>query len=297
MSGDALASWNDGTAKQAIVEFVTESASEGLPRFIPLADRIAAFDNDGTLWVEQPIPVQAGFILQKLAQHVAANPSLAEQEPYKSIVNRDEVFLRRVAEQDPEAVKMFLKGVGEAWEGTTHDEYEAEVREFLASKEHERFGRPFTALVYQPMLELIDFLKENGWRAYVCSGGGRDFMRVICEETWGLFKENVIGSAPEFEHRDGKFVRQSEMRGRVALGPGKLEQIYARTGRVAAFAAGNGDVDIEMLESAEFALVIVHDDEEREYAYTSGAEKVLAAAERDGWTQVSVKNDWKTVFE
>ena len=147
------------------------------------------------------------------------------------------------------------------------------------------------------MLELIDFLKENDWRVFVCSGGGRDFMRVISEETWGLFRENVIGSAPEFEHRDGKFIRQSEMRGNVALGPGKLEQIYARTGRVATFAGGNGDVDIEMLESARFPLVIVHDDEEREYAYTSGAEKILAAAEEGGWMRVSIKNDWKTVFE
>jgi phosphoserine phosphatase len=297
MSGDARASWNDGAAKNAIVEFLTESASESSPRFIPVVDRIAAFDNDGTLWVEQPMPVQAGFIFQKLAQHVAANPSLAEQEPYKYIVNRDEAFLGRVAKQDPEAVEMFLMGVGEAWEGATHEEYEAEVKKFLASNHHERFGRPFTSLVYRPMLELIDFLKEKGWRVYVCSGGGRDFMRAISEDTWGLFKENVIGSAPEFEHRDGKFVRKSEMRGRVALGPGKLEQIFARTGRVASFAAGNGDVDIEMLDSAEFALVIVHDDDEREYASTSGAEKVLAAAKRGGWTLVSMKNDWKTVFK
>jgi phosphoserine phosphatase len=279
------------------VKFVTESASEGSPRFVPLAERIAAFDNDGTLWVEQPMPVQGIFILQKLVAQVKANPELAEEEPYRSIVQRDETLLRRVAEQDPEAVMLFLKGVGSAWEGITHEEYEAEVREFLASNEHERFGIPFTDLVYQPMLELIDFLKENDWRVYVCSGGGRDFMRVISEETWGLFKENVIGSAPEFEHKDGKFVRQLEMRGRVALGPGKLEQIYARTGRVAAFAAGNGDVDIEMLESAEFSLLIVNEDDEREYAYTSGAKKVLAAAEQGGWTQVSIKNDWNTVFE
>lgn len=296
MSADLLPSWIDGTAKRAIVTFLTESTTEGSPRFIEPADRIAAFDNDGTLWVEKPAPAQTGLILGKLVEQVKANPALAAEDPYKAIVNKDEGFLRALAQQDEEAVLSFLEGIGEAWEGVTPDAYAAEVKAFLASNVHERFGRPFTDLVYQPMLELFDFLKANDFRVYVCSGGGRDFMRVISEDVWGLLREYVIGSAPEFEYKDGQLTRAARLRGSVSLGPGKPEQIFARTGRRARFACGNGDVDIEMLDTADFALVVVHDDGEREYDYTDAGEKLLARADDRGWTRVSVKEDWKTVF-
>ena len=147
------------------------------------------------------------------------------------------------------------------------------------------------------MLELFGLLRENGWRVFVCSGGGRDFMRVYSEEVLGIYRENVIGSAPEFEYQDGQLVRQNKLHGNISLGPGKLEHIHARTGRTALFAGGNGDVDLEMLQEASFRLVIVHDDEEREYAVTAGAEKLLDAGKQGRWTMVSMKDDWKTIFK
>jgi phosphoserine phosphatase len=297
MGNHRLAGWNDGDAKRAIVEFVTSAATEGSPAFIPEADRVAVFDNDGTLWVEKPQPVQSAFVRRKLIGQAEADPSLGQRDPYRALIGKDESFHRAVAGEDPDAIASLLEAIGSAWEGTTLEDYEAEAAEYLASWRHERFGLPFAGLVYRPMLELFDYLRAHGWRLFVCSGGGRDFMRVICEETWGLPRENVIGSAPEFAYRDGALVRQVGLHGPLALGPGKPEHILARTGRLPRFAAGNGDVDVEMLESAQFALLVVHDDAEREYAYTDGAERVLAAAERGGWTRVSMMKDWKVVLE
>jgi phosphoglycolate phosphatase-like HAD superfamily hydrolase len=292
-----LSSWNDTPTKQAILDFVAAAADESSPDYIPVADRLAAFDNDGTLWVEQPAPAQAGMLLGRLVEQVKADPSLAVEEPYKSLVARDPEFLRGLAQQIPEVVLAFLKGVGKAWEGTAPDEYEAEVQAYLAASMHPRYGCPWTDLIYLPMLELFDLLRANDWRVFVCSGGGRDFMRVFSEEALGVYRENVIGSGPEWEYEDGRLVRRNKMHGNLSLGPGKLEHIYARTGRTALFAGGNGDVDLEMLQEAHFRLVIVHDDEEREYVVTAAAEKLLAAGEQGGWTMVSMKDDWKTIFK
>lgn len=292
-----LPSWNNTQTKQTILDFVAVASDENSPNYVPPADRVAAFDNDGTLWVEQPAPAQTGLLLGKLVEQVKAEPSLAAEEPYKGIVTKDPAFLQALAQQVPEAVIAFLKGVGKAWEGTTPAEYEAEVKTFLTTAKHPRYDQPWTDLVYQPMLELFDLLRANGWRVFVCSGGGRDFMRVFSEETWGILRENVIGSAPEYSYEDGRLVRRNVLHGNIALGPGKLEHIYARTGRTALFAGGNGDVDLEMLQEARFRLVIVHDDEEREYVVTAAAEKLLAAGEQGGWTMVSMKDDWKTIFK
>lgn len=297
MDPDPLRSWRDGPTKDAIVQFVTGSEVEGSPGFIPEADRIATFDNDGTLWVEQPAPPQVPFLLEKLAAQVGAEPSLAEREPYAAIVAKDKTFLDAVARQEPEAVRSFLDALGAAWEGTTPEQFEEEVKKYFVATPHPRFGRPFTELVYQPMLELFDLLRSKGWRVYVCSGGGRDFMRVIAEDTWGVLKENVIGSAPEYEYKDHRLVRTATLHGSVALGPGKPEDIYARTGRLPRLAGGNGDVDTEMLDAAEFRLVILHDDADREYAYTDAADSLLAVAKRGGWTVASMRNDWAVIFE
>jgi phosphoserine phosphatase len=291
-----LPSWKDTPTKQAILDFLANTADDHSPDYIPPAERIAAFDNDGTLWVEQPAPAQTGFLIGKLVEQVKTDPSLATKEPYKGIVTQDPEFLQALAQQIPEAVIGFLKGIGKAWEGTTPDVYEAEVRTFLATTKHPRFGCAWTDLVYQPMLELFDLLRENNWRVFVCSGGGRDFMRAFSEDTLGLYRENIIGSAPEFAYLDGQLRRQNALHGNISLGPGKLEHIHARTGRTALFAGGNGDVDLEMLQEARFRLVVVHDDGEREYVVTAAAEKLLAAGEQGGWCMVSMKDDWKTVF-
>ena len=292
-----LPSWNDTPTKQAILAFITSAKDKNSPNYIPLAERVAAFDNDGTLWVEQPAPAQTSFLLGKLVERVKANPSLATEDPYKGIINQDPEFMQALAQQVPEAIIAFLSGIGKAWEGTTPEAYEAEVQTFLANTMHPRYNRLWTDLVYQPMLELFEFLRANDWRVFVCSGGGRDFMRAFCEEALGVYRENIIGSAPEFVYVDGQLLRQNALHGNISLGPGKLEHIHARTGRSALFAGGNGDVDLEMLQAARFRLVVVHDDEDREYVVTAGAEKLLAAGEQGDWTMVSMKDDWNTIFK
>jgi len=290
-----LESWNDGPAKQSILDFLKSSTEKG-PNYVKPADRIATFDNDGTLWVEQPVPVQLDFLFRVFANTAQNDPSLASKQPYKAILERDETFFQKALEQNPEAIMALEGAFAREWSGKTPDEFEAEVREFFATVKQEKFAANFTDLVYKPMLELFDLLKSYEYRVFVCSGGGRDFMRVISEETWGIFKENVIGSASEYEYHDGALTRGDRVLGGVALGPGKVEHVFARTGRLPVVAGGNGDVDIEMLESAKFRLFIHHDDDEREYAYENGAEKLLHIAEEEKYTIVSMKNDWNEIF-
>lgn len=291
----ALPSWNEGPAKQAILNFVAAATSEG-QGFIPPADRIATFDNDGTLWSEQPLPAQFDFVFRKWGEEVKGDPSLAGTQPYKALVERDMAFFAGVGTQDPATIEALLNAFIRSWAGTTPDDFDAEVRAWLATVKQPKFDVPYIELVYKPMLELIDLLTAHDFRVFVCSGGGRDFMRVFAEETWGINKENVIGTAAGYRYTDGGIVRTAEGLGGLDLGPGKPEHIFAHTGRLPVFAAGNGDVDIEMLESATFALVINHDDDEREFAYTTGAEKALERAADLGWTVVSIKDDWNNVF-
>jgi phosphoglycolate phosphatase-like HAD superfamily hydrolase len=291
----ALASWKDGPAKQAILDFVTAATTPGAA-FVELADRIATFDNDGTLWVEQPLPPQFDFVFRKWEEEVKADPSLAEQQPYKALIERDQAFFEGAATQDPEVVSTLLEAIARSWAGTTPEEFAAQVRDWTVTVKQPKLGVPYVELVYQPMLELLDLLRANEFRVFVCSGGGRDFMRVFAEELWGIYKENVIGSAAEYTYADGGFIRARSLLGSLDVGPGKPEHIFAQTGRLPVLAGGNADVDIEMLESAKFALLVNHDDEEREFSYTKGAERSLAKAGELGWTVVSMKSDWTTVF-
>lgn len=296
MSDTVLASWREGPAKQAILGFVSGVTTQGGPDFVGPADRIATFDNDGTLWVEQPLPPQFDFVFGRWGQEVKQDPKLADQQPYKAIFERDPVFFQGVATQEPTVVASLLKAFDRSWAGSTPAEFEAQVRDWMANARQPRFGARYLDLVYQPMLELFDLLKDNGFRVFVCSGGGRDFMRVFAEETWGIYQENVIGSAAEYHYVDGKMFRGEHLLGGLDLGPGKPEHIFAQTGRLPVFAGGNADVDIEMLESARFALLINHDDPDREFAYTTAAEASQAMAEQLGWTVVSMRDDWRTVF-
>ena len=296
MSDGALASWRAGKAKQAILDFVEDVTTQGGSDFVAPADRIAAFDNDGTQWVEQPLPPQFDFVFGKWAQEIKADPALAQEQPYKGIFQRDPAFFAGISTQEPAVIASLLKAFGKTWAGTTPAEFEAQVRDWMAHVKQPKLGVPYTDLVYKPMLELFDLLKTNGFRVFVCSGGGRDFMRVFAEETWGVYQENVIGSAAEYTYADGGIVREEDILGRLNLGAGKPEHIFAQTGRLPVFAGGNADVDIEMLESAKFGLLINHDDPDREFAYTTGAEASMAKAAELGWTVVSMKNDWSTVY-
>jgi phosphoserine phosphatase len=290
-----LASWKDGPAKQAILDFVDAATTPGAT-FVEPADRIATFDNDGTLWVEQPIPPQFDFVFRKWGEEVKAEPSLAEQQPYKALIAMDTAFFEGVATQDPEVVSTLLEAFARSWAGTTPEEFAAQVRDWTRTVKQPKLGVPYVELVYQPMLELFDVLRANEFRVFVCSGGGRDFMRVFAEDVWGIYQENVIGSAAEYTYADGKLVRSRAILGGIDMGPGKPEHIFAQTGRLPVFAGGNADVDIEMLESARFAMLVNHDDEEREFSYTRGAEASLAKARELGWTVVSMRDDWSTVF-
>lgn len=292
---DLLPSWNDGHAKRAILKFVTNATTPG-DTFIKPADRIAVFDNDGTLWIEQPLPVQLDFIFRALGEAAQKDSTLAEQQPYKAILTRDRSFFEAVGEQQPDAVRALEQGLARTWQGTTPDEFEAEVMKYLSNVKSERFGVPYTELIYKPMLEVFELLAANDFRIFVCSVGGREFMRVIAESAWDIPREHVIGTAPSYEYKDGKIRRGDKLLGGLALGPGKVEHIFAYAGRMPSFAAGNADVDIEMLERSIFAMLVVHDDMEREFAYTKAAERSVKAAREKGWTLVSMKNDWNTVF-
>jgi phosphoserine phosphatase len=295
MSNTVLASWNDGKAKDDILSFITRSTTDG-PDFVPLADRIATFDNDGTLWVEQPMPPQFDFVFGHWAEEIKADPSLAQKQPYKAIIEKDPAFFVGVATQDPEVIKTLLEAFGRSWNGTSPEEFEAQVRQWLNTAKQPNLGVRYAELVYKPMLELLDYLRANQFRVFVVSGGGRDFMRVFAEETWGIYKENVIGTAAEYSFSDGQIIRGELALGNLDIGPGKPEHIFAQTGRLPAFAGGNADVDIEMLSSATFSVIVNHDDAEREFAYTSAAGASFAKAEELGWTVISMKNDWNTVF-
>lgn len=295
MTGTELASWAEGAAKAAIVDFLGRATSPG-PDFVPVADRIACFDNDGTLWVEQPLPPQFDFVFRTWAEEVQADPSLADQQPYKALLEKDPAFFQGLAVQDPQVVDSLLQAFSRSWAGTTPAEFDVQVLKWLATAKQPKLGALYKDLVYRPMLELFDLLRAHDFRVFVCSGGGRDFMRVFAEETWGVPKENVIGSAADYTYADGRIVRGPDLLGRLNLGPGKPEHIFAQTGRLPVFAGGNADVDIEMLTCARFALLVNHDDDEREFAYTTSAEASLAQAAEQGWTVVSMRNDWTTIF-
>jgi phosphoserine phosphatase len=295
MAETLLPSWNDTPARRAIVEFVDSATTPGAG-FIDPADRIATFDNDGTLWSEQPLPPQFDFVFRKWGEEVKADPTLASVQPYKALVDHDLAFFAGVATQDPATIQSLLAAFTRSWAGTTPAVFDAEVRVWLETVKQPKFGVPYIDLIYQPMLELVEYLTANEFRVFVCSGGGRDFMRAFAEEAWGIKKENVIGTAAEYHYVDGRIVRGEVVLGGIDAGNGKPEHIFAQTGRLPVLAGGNADVDIEMLESAQFALIIKHDDDIREFEYTTGAERSFERAVELGWTVVSVKNDWNTVY-
>ena len=286
-----LPSWNDGTAKAAILDFVRSVTAPG-EAFVPPADRVVAFDNDGTLWCEKPLYIQADFVFRRFRDMVREDPRRAEEQPYKAVVEGDSAWLMDIYAHVPELVK----GVTEAFGGITTEAFDAAAREFFATATHPTLGRPYTEVAYRPMLELIELLGANDFQVYICSAGGRDFVRAVCEQVYGLPRDRVIGSATTLEYRDGDLYRTSGVEQPIDDGPGKPVHIWARTGRKPLLAGGNADGDVAMLESARFALLLHHDDAAREFAYEDGAERALAVAAARGWTVVSMKRDFRTVF-
>ncbi len=285
--------------KQEIVEFITLITTANSPDFVPVEDRIATFDNDGTLWAEQP-SVQGLFVLEKIKALVAADPSLREQQPYKAVLAGDVEYFRQAGEVAIAEVATLTHG------NITQAQFETEVRSFFDTATYPKFNVPVTQVGYKPMRELLDYLRANGFQTWICSGGGIDFMRQISQQLYGIPPQQVIGSTgkEEFIEKDGKFViwKLPEL-SRINDKAGKPIGIDLHIGKRPVFAAGNERTggDIAMLtysqqQQPSFQLLIDHDDGDREFAYQEPNNASLNAAAANGWHVVSIKNDWQTVF-
>jgi phosphoserine phosphatase len=286
-----LPTWRDGAAKAAVLEFVS-SVTEPGRSFVAPPERIAAFDNDGTLWCEKPLYVQADFLFRRWRQMVDEDPARAEEQPWKAVVEGDQTWLAGLTQHLPE----LLKGVTEAYDAITADAFEHAVRQFFSDAKHPTLDVPYTQIGYRPMRELISLLEAHEFTVYICSAGGRDFVRAVAEDMYGVPRERVIGSASTLEYRDGDLYRTRGVEQPIDDGPGKPVHVWTRTGRKPLVAGGNADGDVAMLETAQFGLLVHHDDAEREFAYDTGAEQALTEAAIHGWTLVSMKNDFATIF-
>lgn len=308
---DRLASWNDGDAKSAILAFVQKVTTAGAPTFVPPAERIATFDNDGTCWLEKPMYIQLQHGLRAIGRMAASKPEARARQPFKAVYEKDMAWLGKVASDyakgDPGGFFTLGEGIAEACAGTTVEEFEADALDFLSSAKDERFSVPYKQLVYKPMVELVRDLQDNGFQVYLTSAGGRDFMRAVSEEVYGIPPAMVIGSSVATEcsvDADGltQVMRTKEVEMPIDDGPGKPPHIHRAIGRRPIMAGGNSNGDIEMLkyaaahEGPTLELLVHHDDAEREYAYDGGAEKALELATNEGWIVVSMKDDWSTMF-
>lgn len=306
-----LDSWNDGPAKNAILDFVTKVTAADSPDFVPPAERIATFDNDGTLWLEKPMYIQLQHGLQAIGRAAAEKPELRQRQPFKAVYEKDMAWLGKAAADyakgDPSGVLTLVTGLTEILEGITVEAFEADVLDFLCNVQDAHFKKPYKDLTYGPMVELVHYLQDNGFQVYITSGGGRDFMRAVCEEVYGIPRSMVIGSSVTFkygEDADGvpQILRTREIEQPIDDGPGKPPHIHRAIGRRPILAAGNSDGDIHMLKYARghkrpsLALLVQHDDAQREYCYDAGSEKALQLAQKEDWVVVSMEKDWKKVF-
>lgn len=302
---DPLPSWNSGTTKKSITDFVERVTKRGGPDFVPPEQRIATFDNDGTLWIEQPMYVQLTFILDRVKALSPQNPGWATTQPFKAVLENDLQALAAAGEKG----LMELMAVTHA--GMTNDEFAKIVSDWLAAARDHRFKRPYTELVYQPMLELLAYLRANGFKTFIVSGGGIEFMRPWAEKVYGIPAEQVVGSSikTRFEMRDGRptLFRLPDINF-IDDKVGKPVGINEHIGRRPIAAFGNSDGDLEMLQWATLAggprlgVLVHHTDAEREYAYDRQShfgklDKALDAATVNKWTVVDMKKDWKRVFK
>jgi haloacid dehalogenase-like hydrolase len=301
---DALPSWNNGATKQAIVNFVTAVTREGSPDFVPVPQRIATFDNDGTLWTEHPMYVQLAFVLDRVKALAPQHPEWKGKQPFKAALEDDMKTLADAGERG------LLEMVLATHAGMTTDEFSKIVTDWLATARHPRFKRPYTELVYQPMLELLAYLRANSFKTFIVSGGGVEFMRPWSARVYGVPPEQVVGSSikTRFQMRDGRptLFRLPEVNF-IDDGVGKPVGINEYIGRRPIAAFGNSDGDLEMLQwttmsgGPHLGLLVHHTDAEREYAYdrksTFGKlDKALDAAAVNQWTVVDMKRDWKVIF-
>jgi hypothetical protein len=302
---DPLPSWNDGATKSSITNFVARVTTQGGPDFVPPDQRIATFDNDGTLWIEQPMYVQFAFILDRVKAMAPQNPGWKTKQPFKAVLDGDMKALAASGE------KGLVELMAVTHAGMTVDEFARIVTEWLATARHPRFKRAYTELVYQPMLEVLAYLRANGFKTYIVSGGGIEFMRPWTEKIYGIPPEQVVGSSikTRFEMRDGqpRLFRLPQINF-IDDKTGKPVGINEHIGRRPIAAFGNSDGDLQMLQwttmsgsGARFGLIVHHTDAEREYAYDRKShvgklDLALDAAAVNKWTLADMKKDWKRVF-
>ncbi len=302
-----LSSWNETATRAAILDFVARVTREGSADYVPPAERIAVFDNDGTLWCEKPMPIELVFILLRWAEMAEKDPSLRTEQPWKAAFEKDYAWLGAAMTKhyqgDDGDLRVLLSGVLHAFGGWPVERYITAADAFLRAGRHPTLGRVFRDCGYAPMIELLRFLESHGFTNYIASGGDRDFMRAITYDMYDVPPERVIGSSTglRFEEDDGQLVYLAEM-DVFDDGPVKPVRIWSRIGRRPIIAAGNSNGDAQMLQFAggngrpALQLMVLHDDADREFAYTGGAETALAAAADAGWTVVSMRDDWSTVF-
>jgi len=299
-----LASWNEGPAKQSIIDFVKAVTTEGSPDFVPEAQRIATFDNDGCLWSEQPVYFQLLFAIDRVKALAPEHPEWKTTQPFKAAIEGDMKTLAASGE------KGLLELVMASHAGMSTDEFEQIVRDWLDTARHPRFDRPFDEMTYQPMVEVLEYLRANGFKTFIVSGGGISMIRVFSEEAYGIPPEQVVGSSvkTKFEMRNGEpvIIRLPEMNF-IDDKEGKPVGITQHIGRRPIAAFGNSDGDLQMLqwttagEGRRFALLVHHTDAEREWSYDRDShigrlDKALDVAGEEGWTVVDMARDWKTVY-
>jgi phosphoserine phosphatase len=304
-----LPSWNDGAAKRAIITFVKNVTKAGSKTFVAPEARIAVFDNDGTLWCEKPMPIELGFILRRLAAVAELDPSLRRRQPWKAACDRDYHWMGAAVTRhyhgDDSDGKLLVRAILRAFDGMTVETYDAAASAFLHKAQHPTLRCAFRDCGYRPMLELLRYLEANGFTTFIASGGNRDFMRSMTQELYGIPPEHVIGSSNALRFAEdgtnGALVYQAAP-DVFDDGPVKPVRIWSRIGRRPILAVGNSNGDIQMLQFAGcptgpgLRLLVKHDDHAREFDYTAGAERSLELADAHGWTIVSMKNDWATVF-
>jgi phosphoglycolate phosphatase-like HAD superfamily hydrolase len=302
---DALPSWNDGAVKKSITDFVARVTTQGAPDFVPAEQRIATFDNDGTLWPEQPVYFQLAFSFDRIRAMAPQHPEWKNRQPFKALLEKDMKTLAGFGE------KGLVQIAAATHTGMTTEDFSKVVLDWIATAQHPRFNRPYTDLVYQPMLELLAYLRTNGFKTFIVSGGGIEFMRPWTEKVYGIPPEQVVGSSGVVKFQigpDGKpaLMKLPEVEF-VDDGPGKPVGINRFIGRRPIFAFGNSDGDLQMLQwtmagsGPRFAGLVHHTDAEREWAYDRKShigklDKALDAASAMGWTVMDMKRDWKAIY-
>jgi len=308
---DPLPSWNDGLAKKAIVEFVKPTTEKGIPKFVAPEARIATFDQDGTTWVEHPMYTQVVYCLERVPAVVKAKPDLAKVEPFKTVLSGTREAMDKFTLPDLEMI------LAATLTGISVDEFNAEAKKWLEAAKDPRWKRPYTELTYQPMQEVLKYLRANGYKTYIVTGGGQDFVRVYSERVYGIPPEQVVGTAGGTNYRYGKDGKPFLTKEPKLLlnddNAGKPEGIHLMIGRRPYAAFGNSTGDKRMLEytqagdGARLVMLLLHDDAKREYAYGPAqglpntrvgtfTQALYDEANKKSWTVISIKNDWKTIF-